>query len=282
MKKILCILDDKNSDIYIHIDKKAGDYDESELCGCVKEANLYFTERLDVQWGAYSQIACEMLLLREAVDRDREYSHYHLISGVDMPLKTPKEMQEFMLRRQGASFIALDPSAVGHPETFMDRIKYYYPLGQVIGKPKGIVKLGLHYLQSCFLWMQKVAHIDRTRKAGNIFYKGANWFSITHEMALYVLGKEEYIRKRFSYSFCADEIFLQTVAYRSPLKETIENDSLRCIDWERGMPYVFRVEDFDMIVNSGKLFARKFSTSVDEEIIDRIYDSLMEKKRLGE
>ena len=66
------------------------------------------------------------------------------------------------------------------------------------------------------------------------------------------------------------------------MKETIENDSLRCIDWERGMPYVFRVEDFDMIVNSGKLFARKFSTSVDEEIIDRIYDSLMEKKRLGE
>lgn len=68
----------------------------------------------------------------------------------------------------------------------------------------------------------------------------------------------------------ADEIFLQTIAYNSQLKETIVNDALREIDWMRGNPYVYTSEDEELLRNSPKLFARKFSTHVDAEIIESI------------
>jgi hypothetical protein len=56
-----------------------------------------------------------------------------------------------------------------------------------------------------------------------------------------------------------------------------ENDNENCkrlIDWKRGTPYVFKKEDYNMIMNSNTMFARKFSTIVDKEIIDLIYDKL--------
>ena len=46
----------------------------------------------------------------------------------------------------------------------------------------------------------------------------------------------------------------------------------RYIDWKRGEPYTFKLEDFNELINSGCFFARKFSTNVDKDIIDKIYD----------
>jgi hypothetical protein len=49
------------------------------------------------------------------------------------------------------------------------------------------------------------------------------------------------------------------------------DDNLRYIDWsvEPG-PKVLRTGDFDAIVASGKLFARKFDVTVDEDVLDRL------------
>ena len=49
----------------------------------------------------------------------------------------------------------------------------------------------------------------------------------------------------------------------------------RFIDWNRGQPYTFKLEDFDLIMNSGCFFARKFSSKVDKNIIDKIYEKGM-------
>lgn len=46
---------------------------------------------------------------------------------------------------------------------------------------------------------------------------------------------------------------------------------LREIDWQRGAkahPYVWREADYERLVNSGNLFARKFNTEVDRNIVD--------------
>ena len=60
----------------------------------------------------------------------------------------------------------------------------------------------------------------------------------------------------------------------SKFSDTFTNDSLRCIDWERGKPYTYRLEDYDLIMESDKLFARKFSEITDSEIVNRIYNDL--------
>ena len=43
------------------------------------------------------------------------------------------------------------------------------------------------------------------------FKKGANWVSISDDFCRYLIGKKIWIFKRFKYTFCGDEIFLQTV-----------------------------------------------------------------------
>ena len=50
---------------------------------------------------------------------------------------------------------------------------------------------------------------------------------------------------------------------------------MRKIDWERGNPYVWHEKDYDELINSEYLFARKFDENVDKNIIDKIYGKLV-------
>lgn len=53
---------------------------------------------------------------------------------------------------------------------------------------------------------------------------------------------------------------------------------MRLIDWSRSAdgssPYTFTAEDYDMMMQSGKLWARKVSEDVDGSIIERIYQTI--------
>ena len=53
------------------------------------------------------------------------------------------------------------------------------------------------------------------------------------------------------------------------------DSNLRHVDWNRGNPYVFRKEDFNELMNSDKLFARKFDESKDVEIVNMIYELIL-------
>ena len=44
----------------------------------------------------------------------------------------------------------------------------------------------------------------------------------------------------------------------------------RLIDWNRGSPYTFRQADFQELMASDCMFARKFDETVDGAIIDEI------------
>ena len=85
-------------------------------------------------------------------------------------------------------------------------------------------------------------------------------------------------------SNCADEIFLQTIVYNSKFKDKIYHESedehqniKRHIDWNRGEPYVFTIDDYQELLNSSAFFARKFSSSKDHKIIDKIYQMTNKK-----
>lgn len=53
--------------------------------------------------------------------------------------------------------------------------------------------------------------------------------------------------------------------------------ALREIDWQRGTPYVWRNSDFDYLINSDCMFARKFDVNIDNEIIQRIINHIKQK-----
>lgn len=97
---------------------------------------------------------------------------------------------------------------------------------------------------------------------------------------MYLLNREEDIKRLFKYTYCCDEVFIQTIMCDSPflkrryIEKNIKDyrECLRCIDWKRGAPYTFTEEDFEMLVNSAYLFCRKVNN--DSEIHTKLLDKL--------
>ena len=63
---------------------------------------------------------------------------------------------------------------------------------------------------------------------------------------------------------------------RNLYHEEFDNDIhaiMRLIDWGRGNPYVFRKKDFNELMASDMMFARKFDEKIDVDIVRAIVDA---------
>ncbi len=270
----LCqFLDDVRNDIYIHIDASAGALPVAEI-GELKNAGLFFTDRVSVSWGGLSMINAELILLESALNSGNEYQYYHLISGVDVPLKTNDAICEFFDKNNGKEFLHFCDEGFTRSSAVVDRARYYRLFRERIGrKTSG----PLYYAERVLLKLQKLLKVNRLKDTA--LYCGSQWFSITHSFAEYLVSQKDWIYKTFSHSVIPDELVLQTLAMNSPFKEklyrTIEDGdcrgNMRLIDWQRGNPYTWTSRDYDELVESEFLFARKFDSTADAEVIDKIY-----------
>ena len=133
-------------------------------------------------------------------------------------------------------------------------------------------------LNKLFVYFQKIIGVSRNKKSNIIFATGANWFSITEKFAEYVISKEKWVNDTFKFTRSGDEIFLQTILYNSDFINNVYNSDfddnyigcMRYIDWNRGNPYVFQIDDYAELVDSEFMFARKFDEKVDKKIIERL------------
>lgn len=270
LEKVIKLLDDNENHLYIHIDKKVKDFNFDKFSSIAKKSKIFFTNRINVSWGGYSQVQCELLLLEEAIVHNYEY--YHLISGVDLPLKTNEEIHDFFNKNKGKEFISYDKNA--SDTEIESRIKYYYLLQDKFGRSSKLA----YIIQACCIRIQKILNVNRIKDIKYTLKKGTNWFSITNNLAHYIVEKENEIYNLFRFGCCVDELFLHTMVYNSNFRDKVAGDSLRYVDWIRGSPYTFTEEDFDDITSSDKIFARKFSKKVDYDIVLKIEDYLNRKK----
>ena len=268
---LLRMVDDGRNDIYLHIDKKVEDIERYNIEENVKKAKLHILkDRISVTWGDFSQIACELLLLKEATKEYHDY--YHLLSGVDLPIKTQNEIHDFFDHCGEKEFVHIDAPAL--EKEYVRRVdKYWFINRRKRNLPQKI-------LNSMLLLAQ--APIHRCKKNNLQYQKGANWFSITNAFSKYVVSQAELIRNTFKYTVTADEMFLQTLLNSSDFKERIYDTSMngnyeaikREIDWNRGEPYIYRIEDLQLLMDSTNFFARKFSWNVDSEIVQALEERI--------
>ena len=276
LKKIISLLDFEGHDFYIHIDKKSVDFNLSDFEGAAKKSNIIFIDRRDTVWGGYSGIETELALLEKAAKGD--YSYFHLISGADMPLKPAKEIYEFFEQSGGKEFVHFCTEEFNLRPSTAERASLYHPFHEKAGRQNNFYKKA----DDLLLALQRRLGVNRFKKAGIVPFCGANWFSITDGFAKYLLSKKDFIKKYFSKSFCADELFLQTVLMASDFKNNLYRpcfsdeciSNMRYVDWKRGNPYVFKSGDFDELMSCGCMFARKFDIKADEKICEKIYTAI--------
>lgn len=278
---LLELLDDPRNDIFLHIDKRAGEFPEDMLRSSVKLSGLTFIPRKKVYWADYSQTEVELDLL-EAASQKEEYHYYHLLSGMCLPIKTQDEIHAFFAD-ENHEFISTTRNGGDYAKKY---INYYHPflhnpLYRKCKLLKGIDRGLMH--------VQRALGMDRLKNDPIIIATGWNWFSITHDFCRHIVQNRPLIERVFRYTVASDEQLMGTMAVNSSFSERVfdyndskkldyKTGSRRLIDWERGRPYVWGAEgteeDYTTLMNSEYLFARKFDETVNFELIQKVYDTL--------
>lgn len=272
LAQLIETLDYPENDIYIHLDVKMGDVNILLLNQAARYSKLKFVERKNVVWGHYSQIDCEFRLFRAAL-QGGDYEYVHLLSGMDLPLCSQKQIHDYFHRFKGKEFVHIESAELSSSD--QEKYMYRFFLQKYIGNKQDSL---LYYLQRISIHVQRILRIRKKSSLNWKMYKGANWISITGTFMAFLVSNEKWVKKEFRFSKCCDELFLQTVLMNSPYAQNLsctvfQDDYRSCqryIDWNRGNPYVFRENDFEELISSGYLFARKFDSKVDSEIINKI------------
>ena len=280
MKLLLKYLDHKNNFLILGMDKKnaakMGSVKE-ELLTLTKNAYVEYTEN-DINWGGYSQISTTLHMLEKSQQYPCDYIHF--ITGADVPLMNAEMFDIFFENNRGFQFIEY---AKDNYEFAKYKCNYFHLF---VENKAYRNSLSLKMLNHGFVRLQKLLSIERKHSR---LYHGSAYFSITNELAKYIISKQEYIKKNFRFTLGADEVWLQTIvadsAYLNNVyKFEMDGANLRYIDWKRRVgssPYTFVSEDYDdlkRIMNTKYIFARKFDENRDMDIISKIYSDLNKTK----
>ena len=271
LKKQMQLLDDERFDYFIHIDAR-NQNDGMELMNICRKSHVTCTKRIPVFWGHHSQTRAAMILLKESVKKD--YDYYHLVSGVDMPLKTPKEIDTFCTENSGKEFVVIwksDNWRMSHRYPFI--VKYKRGNSEFVNK----LKKGL--ISRVFRFPRKKG-TNLVRDYGWTVYCGDAWWSITDALAKYLVSFEDEMLKYWTDCYIADECFAQTIIKNTPqFANRHSNMVTREIRWENATPHIWKVADIDFLKQSNALFARKFSTS-EMEAVNQIFDIVFSRKQM--
>lgn len=263
LQTLIDCLDDARNDIYVHIDKKVKLLPELHA----DKAKLTILERrIDIRWADYSMVEAEFALF-DAAHNNGPYAYYHLLSGVDLPLKSQDYIHRFFEKHQGKEFIGYTLTEMT-PE-ISRRMQRWHLFPRHFSRKRNVYSA----FRSVFLRCQELLGIMRNRQT--VFTKGSQWVSITEQMTEYFLNQETWAQKAFTHTFVPDECVMQTLCWNSPFKEKLYSTAsdgegcMRCIGWKNDELYDWSAADYETLIASPALFARKFN-STDPAFLTRI------------
>jgi len=253
-------LDNGDFDFYIHLDKKVKLETHSELLNLPNVT--YVKDRLDANWAGFTVVEASFKCLREIAASGNQYDHIIMMSGQDYPVKSADDISAFLAGKAGKQLIKHWDFETEWDEAFARIEKFHFTDKTFKGR----------YL------VQRLANFFIKRKPPtNMRFYGRNsaYWTLTPDCAMYVMN---YVNQRpkfkrfLKWSWGADEFTFHTLIMNSHYSKQVENNDYRYIDWSARdvHPKWLSTEDYDKIVATNDLFARKFNTDMDTNILDRL------------
>lgn len=265
LQTLISCLDDARNDIFVHIDRKVARLPEL----WAENAGLFVLEdRVEVFWGDFSVVEAEYKLLEKAAMND-EYEYYHIISGVDLPLKSQDEIHGFFKRNRGKEFLGF--STYDTVEEVRRKVNRWHLFPHDFKNKSKVKKT----LRAGFIRLQEVFHLTRNKQY--VFRKGTQWASLTDGFVRTLLANKSLVKKMFTHTFCPDEIYKQTICWNTGFRQNVfdMNDEghgcMRAIGWKNNMIVDWTRNDYEELRDSDALFARKFN-SKDPGFIQSVLD----------
>ncbi|HNW96922.1 MAG TPA: beta-1,6-N-acetylglucosaminyltransferase [Bacteroidales bacterium] len=270
VKRLLNVLCKSNFYFFVHICKNSN-INEFEFL--YKQNNVTLLKRENGSWGRIGIVKATINGLKAISKSHIDFEYIHLISGQDYPIRDIDSIELFFKKNRGYSFIEF----FSLPSKFlfyegMDRIEKYH-FGNRIHPSKWDKKRN-DFFNTLSM---KISFFRRKIPKGLKPFAGSQWWSLHIDAVNYILRflKDNRSFIRFHrFSKLSDEMFFQTILLNSHDNDFIGklvNNSLRYIDWDKPNVYhpaTIKMEDYEKIKKTDKLFARKFDIKEDSEILD--------------
>lgn len=302
VQRLIDRLTSPDSHFYIHIDKGAEIIPFTDVLS--NNPNILFVPdefREYGTWGDLGIVKATIAALSQIVENKRN-GYCVLLSGQDYPLQNNQSIHNFFKINYGINFIETFPlphrDGWGIDGGFNRLTQYKINLSNTrrdfiqlptlfekafYSKPTihKLLKLLEKKHYSAFLKIFKKRQIPNHLKP----YGGGQWWAFPIETVKIILtfidSNPKYIRYHEN-TLLPDEIFFHSILMH--LKETkdslIVKPSITYVNWERKntpLPVLFTKEDYKELKKESeyKLFARKFDTEIDEQILDCIDRELL-------
>lgn len=284
LQTLINLIDDERNDIFILYDKKSKKDQFQNIKACFSRI-IFPPEEINIYWGDISQICAELTLYDTVLKQNNNYSYIHLLSGADLPIHSQDYIHNYFNHLPSGTNLIGFTNDKNNESDLLRKTQYQYIFLKYYKQKNTFRGRVCTIIGKTWLKIQKALKI-KVDWTGYNLAKGAQWVSITMNFAQYLVSNKNMIIQKFKHVYCSDEIYKQTMVMSSEFKDTVmtHNDAyfgyMRKIDWDRGNPYIWRSTDFDELINSDALFARKFRSDIDKEIIDRIYKNIKGEDRI--
>lgn len=274
LERLMRLLDDERNDIFLHVDRKVQDFDADRFKQLCQHSYVSIMPRRKVWWGDYSQVKSFLRLMRAALACGK-YAYLHLLSDSDLPLKSNDELHRFFDENDGNEFVAFEEFSLMKHEW----VAYWYPFNRLLRSPIPRVRVRYSGLRNRLIAMQRRLGIDRTRRFGVDVKTGSEWCSISTALAMHLVDSAPAIRRRLKGAFIPTEFYVQTAVWNSKFRTRVFDydnpyrSNARLIDFTRGpgaSPLTWRQEHLRELLDSDRIFARKFDPEVDRDVIERL------------
>jgi hypothetical protein len=251
---------------YVHVDRKSKpEVVDAFMALGRKYPGVKVYSRYRVNWGGNNHLKAILLLVEEALSDGMGYCH--LITGQDYPLMSA----EALLAEGERQVNYLDSVQLPRSDWKdggYDRLVYYNLFDLFNGRTTWGRRM-IHYIVA----IQRIVSFKRKIPLDIPYYGGMTYWSLTRECLEYaVCYAEEHpgFMKAFDHSFCAEELFFQTVLLNSPFRDSIVNDDRRFIVWEfrdGNNPATLDERDYENAMASQAFFMRKIAYPQSEQLV---------------
>lgn len=286
-------LDDGASKFFIHLDAKTP---IEPFTARLEGGHIRFIDKRErCVWGDFSIVRATVHLMEAA---SKEQGFFILMSGQDYPIQSQGYINAFLERNKGFDFIEIEPlEEKWKPKMVKDKLEHYHILHSEERGHSNCYAPFAHC--SVFQKVRTLMHLLKGRLSMKNFkllcslpkrvapferqYAGSQFWAFSERTFYTILN---YIREHkaalegyYKYTSSPDEVYFHSVLMHLVAKDsTIKlKEQITYVNYFR-KNNVFITEDFDKLTSAkGKLFARKFDTDIDIEILDKL-DSFQENE----
>ncbi len=248
--------------VAIHFDGRAApkDYDLIRTALGANPSVTFAKRRVKCGWGEWSLIDATLLAVQAAVDDFPRATHFYMLSGDCMPIKSAEYTHSFLDREdvdyiESFDFFKSDWIKTGIKE---ERLIYRHWFNERNTKPLFYASMNL----------QKRLHLARRIPSDIGMQIGSQWWCLrrrTIEAVLDFTKKRRDVMRFFRTTWIPDETFFQTIVRHLVPEHQIHARTLTFLMFtDYGMPVNFYNDQYDLLISQDYLFARKISPDAHE------------------